>query len=70
MEHPFATTHQLSKEQTESVSGAATTSHIKMANSTNTHEVSEEFRKFIRPPMATTQAIGEEGGSFPAKADF
>ena len=57
MKHPFAYI-QLSNEDINRVTGAVTSSN-------SGYEVSPSPSLFVsRPPVATTMAIGEEGGDF------
>ena len=67
MEHPFALPQTLTSEQVKEVSGATASGRQTTASQDN---LVDKYRKYIRPPFATTQAIGEEGGSFSEKADF
>jgi hypothetical protein len=57
MKHPFAIKNDLSAEQIDKVSGAGF-----YRNYQKVQEV-EIKSKMIRPPVGSTMAIGEEGGS-------
>ena len=66
MEHPFALKAHLSLKQASAVSGAGTNPTLTQPGPRFTApETPEDLKKVIRPPMASTQAIGEEGGFIP-----
>ena len=64
MEHPFALQTQLSLEQASTVSGAGNCeAHSRHSPNCLVAALPEDYKRVIRPPMASTQAIGEEGGT-------
>jgi hypothetical protein len=57
MKHPFAIKDELSVEQINNVSAAG------FEIPTKTYQEVDVKPKIIRPPVGSTMAIGEEGGS-------
>ena len=57
MEHPFAQLKELEPQQQQSVSGGTT-----MVDTGSDFTSPEIIPPFIKPPIATTMAYGEEGG--------
>ena len=71
MEHPFALFTPISSQQTEAVTGAFSDgSGLTQFSPANPLGQTSHSRSMIKPPMGTTQALGEEGGSFPPESDF
>lgn len=71
MEHPFTLLAPLSSRQTEAVTGAFSDSSgfVYYTPPSSLRSVTNPT-SMIKPPMSTTQALGEEGGSFPPESDF
>ena len=61
MKHPFAQLKELNSAEKNAVSGACRLGHQIIENPYDAHL--PESRK--RPFVATTMAVGEEGGCFP-----
>ncbi|GAB2707567.1 hypothetical protein Q4574_20715 [Aliiglaciecola sp. 3_MG-2023] len=57
MEHPFNTKKELTNLSTEEVAAGSLSNRLPS-------EKTPTIRPKIKPPMETTMAIGEEGGSF------
>ncbi len=57
MEHPFAQYKELDSQQQQCVSGGTT-----MVDTGSDFSSTEIIPPFIKPPIATTMAYGEEGG--------
>ncbi|MEP4889289.1 MAG: hypothetical protein ABJV04_04635 [Aliiglaciecola sp.] len=57
MEHPFNTKMELTNLSTEQVGAGSLSNQLPL-------ETTTPIRAKIKPPMETTMAIGEEGGSF------
>lgn len=58
MEHPFTQKTELDSQATEAVSGG--NSRFTVSDSANV--IGSKLRPVIKPPIATTMALGEEGG--------
>lgn len=59
MTHPFASKTELTTTQLEQVAGAAMAAGYPIGND------SQPRQPIFRPPVESTMAIGEEGGSIP-----
>lgn len=60
MEHPFALKKELSTQDSQQVNGGAIPIRPAISELPGTSEPGH----LIKPPVATTMAIGEEGGYF------